>query len=180
MPVISIRVSECKVHAHVLMTNHVHLLVTPEDVEGVSWMMQSIGRRYVRYINHVYLRTGTLWEGRYKAGLVAADHNLLACYHYIKMNPVRTRMAERPENYKWSSYGCNALGVLDEVVVQHLQYLALGKNEMERQAAYKVLFKVSVDPKMIGSSPDRVGRKVNHRIAAAPLTDGMHAKRLST
>ena len=93
----------CQVHAYVLMTNHVHLLVTPTTDEGISQMMQSVGRRYVRYFNGVYRRTGTLWEGRYKASLVQTDSYLLTCYRYIELNPVRAEMVPDPGDYPWSS-----------------------------------------------------------------------------
>jgi len=57
---------EVRLHAWVFMTNHVHLLVTPWQQNGVSRMMQSLGRYYVRYYNRTYRRSGTLWEGRFK------------------------------------------------------------------------------------------------------------------
>ena len=107
----------CAVHAYILMTNHVHLLVTQERRDGVSAMMQSLGRRYVRYINDRHRRTGTLWEGRYKAALVDSERYLLACYRYIELNPVRAGMVELPGRYPWSSYRYNALGMPDSLVI---------------------------------------------------------------
>jgi len=98
----------CQLHAYVLMTNHVHLLVTPENESSLSGMMQSLGRRYVRYVNHTYKRTGTLWEGRYKSSLVQSENYLLTCSRYIELNPVRANMVETPAEYRWSSYGHNA------------------------------------------------------------------------
>ncbi|MFT5116479.1 MAG: putative transposase [Parasphingorhabdus sp.] len=56
------------------MTNHVHLLMTPETEKGVNQLMQSLGRYYVRYINQTYDRTGTLWEGRYKSTLIDSEN----------------------------------------------------------------------------------------------------------
>ncbi len=97
-------------HAYVLMTNHVHLLMTPEDADGISAVMQSVGRRYVQYINKMYCRSGTLWEGRYKASIVSAEDYLLACYRYIEMNPVVASMVEHPGDYRWSSYRANSAG----------------------------------------------------------------------
>ncbi|MGI0034916.1 MAG: transposase [Nitrososphaera sp.] len=90
-------------HAYVLITNHVHLLMTPSDEFGVSRVMQSLGRRYVQYINHQFRRTGTLWEGRHKASLVQAEHYLLTCYRYIELNPVRAGMVSHPGEYRWST-----------------------------------------------------------------------------
>ena len=101
------------IHAYVLMTNHVHLLMTPEKVESISLTMQSLGRRYVQYINKEYRRTGTLWESRHKASLVQAEKYLLTCSRYIELNPVRAGMVDHPADYKWSSFRANAYGELD-------------------------------------------------------------------
>jgi putative transposase len=101
---------DCALHAYVLMTNHVHLLVTPNQTDGIARMMQSVGRRYVQYVNYCNKRSGTLWEGRYKASLVQSERYLLVCSRYIELNPVRAGMVTRPEAYRWSSYRANALG----------------------------------------------------------------------
>jgi putative transposase len=100
----------CHVHAYVLMTNHIHLLITPESKDGLSKVMQSVGRRYVQYFNTSYQRTGTLWEGRYKATIVDSESYLLTCYRYIELNPVRAKLVGHPAEYRWSSYHANALG----------------------------------------------------------------------
>jgi len=131
----------CQVHAYVLMTNHVHLLVTPHEEYALSGMMQSIGRRYVRYVNHTYRRTGTLWEGRFKASLVQSENYLLTCSRYIELNPIRANMVEMPDEYKWSSYGCNAWGKKDECIIAHSTYHQLGNGEDKRKAAYRELFR---------------------------------------
>lgn len=131
----------CDIHAYVLMTNHVHLLVTPQQSHAVSRMMQSVGRRYVQYINHQNQRTGTLWEGRYKASLVESERYLLTCYRYIEMNPVRAPgMVDRPAAYRWSSYKANAYGEGDPWLVPHPLYQRLGKSAAIRQQAYRDLF----------------------------------------
>lgn len=130
----------CNVHAYVLMTNHFHLLITPEEVSGVSSMMQAVGRRYVRYINATYKRSGTLWEGRFKSGLIDSDRYLLTCYRYIEMNPVRAGMTKSPADYQWSSFHFNALGQQDNLVVPHEIYLSMGKGQEERRLAYLTLF----------------------------------------
>ena len=99
----------CAVHAYVLMTNHVHLLMTPTNAGGISRVMQSVGRRYVRYFNQSYQRTGTLWEGRYRAAAIDSEQYLFACYRYIERNPVRAGMVDDPADYRWSSHAANAL-----------------------------------------------------------------------
>ena len=132
---------DCVIHAYVYMTNHVHLLVTPSTMEGISRMMQSVGRRYVRYINDVYNRSGTLCEGRFKSALVDSDRYLLVCSRYIEMNPVRACMTDLPQDYRWSSYHHNAMGKADPMLSPHALYQALGIGPVERQAAYRGLFK---------------------------------------
>lgn len=129
------------VHAYVLMTNHVHLLVTPNDEQGVSRMMQALGRKYVRYFNFTHERTGTLWEGRYKSTLVDADRYLLTVYRYIELNPVRANMVSHASEYPWSSYQGNALGKVIQLVTPHPVYCQLGNNAIERQSAYRALFR---------------------------------------
>jgi putative transposase len=132
--------SSCAIHAYVLMTNHVHLLVTPGAGGSISAMMQALGRRYVRYINDVYQRTGTLWEGRYKACVVECERYLLTCYRYIELNPVRAGLVEAAERYPWTSYRHNAQGYPDVLVTEHGIYQALGKSAEERCRAYRAMF----------------------------------------
>ena len=139
------------IHAYVFMTNHVHLLMTPNTENGLSKVMQSIGRRYVQYFNYTYRRTGTLWEGRYKATLIDSERYLLTCYRYIELNPIRAMMVERPELYPFSSYHCNALGVFDKLIVPHHLYQALGSTDIKRQLAYSRLFRQSVEPEELES-----------------------------
>ncbi len=137
---------QCDVHAYVLMTNHVHLLMTPHKGDGIAKTMQSLGRRYVVYINQTYRRTGTLWEGRYKAALVDSERYLLTCYRYIELNPVRAEgMVEHPGGYRWSSYRANALGETDVLIKPHPQYLALGDTSQIRQTEYRALFDTHID-----------------------------------
>jgi putative transposase len=137
--------SATDVHAYVLMTNHVHLLVTPRQVNGVAKMMQSIGRRYVYSIHTTYQRTGTLWEGRYKACLVEADPYFFMCSRYIELNPVRAGMVADSAAYPWSSYRWHAWGETDRVVTDHELYRALGRTSQERQSAYRALFQRTLD-----------------------------------
>ena len=133
------------VHAWVLMTNHVHLLVTPSTASGVSKMMQSLGQRYVRYFNYTYRRTGTLWEGRYKSCVVDAENYLLACQRYIELNPVRAGIADSPADYIWSSYQANGLGKVVAMHTPHPVYMRLGHDSPTRKRAYRALFEAQVD-----------------------------------
>ncbi|WP_159015906.1 transposase [Cognatiluteimonas profundi] len=136
----------CAVHAYVQMTNHVHLLITPTEAGQVSRVMQALGRRYVRYVNDRYHRTGTLWEGRYKACLVDSDTYLLRCHRYIELNPVRAAMVADPGDYPWSSFACNALGRTDRLIRPHPAYTALDTDPAARCAAYRELVMVDTDP----------------------------------
>lgn len=131
---------KCDVHAYVLMTNHVHLLVTPSTSDGIPKLMQAVGRRYVKLINSRYQRTGTLWEGRYKATLVDTDKYLLACYRYIELNPVRAGLVSEPSQYRWSSHGAHIGKWEDELIRDHSVFINLGDNRAARKIAYKKLF----------------------------------------
>jgi len=144
----------CAVHAYVLMTNHVHLLLTPNDAEGVSRAMQYLGRRYVPYVNQRYRRTGTLWEGRFKSSLVQSDAHLLTCYRYIELNPVRAGMVAVPGDYAWSSHRANAVGEPDLLLTPHPGYLALGRTEGERRDAYRALFGSLLDEHLVQEMRD--------------------------
>ena len=135
----------CAIHAYVLMTNHVHLLVTPSERETVSRLMQAVNRQYVPYINYTYGTTGSIWEGRFKASLVDDERYLLACMRYIELNPIRAKMVYRPEDYYWSSYAGNALRGMNELLTPHSIYLGLGMNGEERFAAYRALFDNHID-----------------------------------
>lgn len=129
----------CRIHAYVLMTNHVHMLVTPASSGQIARLMQALGQRYVRYINDRYRHTGTLWEGRYKSCLVDSDDYLLRCYRYIELNPVRARMVAHPGDYRWSSYLCNGMDREDPLLHPHANYLALGATQAEGCAVYRTL-----------------------------------------
>ncbi|TWX72898.1 transposase [Colwellia sp. C1TZA3] len=138
---------QVKVHAYVLMTNHVHLLLTPVTEKGVSQLMQSLGRYYVRYINHTYCRTGTLWEGRYKSTLVDSENYFLVVSRYIELNPVRANIVLVPSAYLWSSFHHNALGKTSRLITPHYCYQMLGVNSELRQQAYHALFHQHISPK---------------------------------
>ena len=135
----------CALHAYCLMTNHVHLLMTPPTGVAVSQLVISLGRRYVHYINKTYGRTGTLWDSRYKSSLVHDEDYLLLCQRYIELNPVRAGMVDDPAQYRWSSYRANGLGVTDALVQPHALYLGLDADAVARQAAYRSLFCCELD-----------------------------------
>jgi putative transposase len=141
----------CAVHAYVLMTNHVHLLVTPDGKDSLPGMMQSLGRRYVRMVNHRYRRTGTLWEGRYRAAPVDGDAHFFSCCRYIEMNPVRAGMTKHPRDYPFSSYRANALGEADALVSPHPLFQRLGCGAEARQQAYRDLFRAKLDENFVAA-----------------------------
>ncbi len=136
----SLALACCQLHAYVLMTNHVHLLVTPARANSAAQLMKRLGERYVQYVNRRYERAGTLWEGRYKSCLVQDDDYLMVCYRYIELNPVRANMVATPADYRWSSYLCNAHGAKSELIAPHLLYEGLGESTGARELAYRSLF----------------------------------------
>ena len=138
-----------KLHAYVLMTNHTHILITPDDESGISRVMQSLGRCYVQYINKTHGRTGTLWEGRHKSSLIDCDNYLLACHRYIELNPVRAGMVNRPEEYCWSSFRSNAYGDINKWLTPHDLYLALGESTNLRLERYRSLFDSKLDKTVV-------------------------------
>lgn len=131
---------DVELHAYILMTNHVHLLMTPFSENGISKVMQFIGRYYVQYFNFQYQRTGTLWEGRYKATLLDSEGYLLTCSRYLELNPVRADRVKTPADYPWSSFHYNALGKEDKLLTPHSVYKRLGSNSAQRQSNYYALF----------------------------------------
>jgi putative transposase len=133
------------IRAYVLMTNHVHLLVTPRADGAASKMMQQIGRRYVSYFNRKYRRSGGLWDGRFHSSLIESDRYLLACQRYIELNPIRAGMVSKPSEYRWSSYQTNALGDPGSLIRPHSVWMTLGRCTKERHLNYRRLFSESVD-----------------------------------
>jgi putative transposase len=141
----------CSVHAYVLMTNHVHLLVTPAEAGAVGAMMQDIGRRYVRVINTIHGRTGSLWGGRFKSSLVDSETYLLTCHRYIECNPVRAGMVVRPAAYPWSSHAHYAGRRTDQLITAHEQFLALGSGIEERRSAFDSLFSIALSDHVLAT-----------------------------
>ena len=131
----------CRIHAYVLMTNHVHLLATPVERESMSELMRKLGQKYVQHFNRVHKRTGTLWEGRFRSCLVDTETYLLRCHRYIELNPVRAGMARGPAEYAWSSHRANARGEPSTLLEAHPTVLALGRNPAARRTAYRELFR---------------------------------------
>ena len=131
---------EVDVHAFVLMTNHVHILVTPTTSDGASRMMQQVGRKYVQLFNKYNQRSGTLWEGRFRSTLIDSETYLFACYRYIELNPVRAHMVNVPDDYRWSSYRVNALGSKSTLIKPRQELLQLSKDRNFRLERYRRIF----------------------------------------
>lgn len=148
---------QCDIHAYVLMTNHVHLLMTPHSENAISNVMQSIGRYYVQHFNYQYKRTGTLWEGRYKATLLDSEQYLLVCSRYIELNPVRAKMVSHVAEYPWSSYRCNAMGEENPLITPHLIYQKLGRSDDACQSSYSALF----DTQLLKDDVDKIREATN-------------------
>jgi putative transposase len=133
------------IHAFVLMTNHIHLLLTASESKNISLFMQYVGRRYVPYINHKYGKSGSIWEGRYKASLVQEDDYFLTVMRYIELNPVRANMVQLPGHYRWSSFCHNAGTKRISFISPHRLYQQLGICEKDRQQAYRFFFKGHIE-----------------------------------
>ena len=137
---------EVAIHAYVLMSNHFHLLVTPQTSDGLPQMMQAVGRRYVRYFNDSQQRSGTLWEGRYRSTLIQTDRYLLACMAYIDLHPVRAGLVAQAADYPWTSHGHYIGRQMDKLVTPHPLVWALGNTPFAREAAYAELVQAGVNP----------------------------------
>ncbi len=140
---------DCRIHAYVLMTNHVHLLATPAQAESLSNLMKRLGQRYAQYVNRNYERTGTLWEGRFRSCLTNSENYVLGCYRYIELNPVRAGMVDHPASYRWSSHRANALGEANNLIDPHPLYHALHEDSAHRCKAYRGLFDRRLETRMI-------------------------------
>jgi putative transposase len=154
------------IHAYVLMPNHVHLLATPADEDGLAAMMQKVGRLYVPWFNNKYGRSGTLFQGRFRTSVVDADAYFLACVRYIELNPLRSQLAFDPLEYPWSSYAHHAGVRPDPLITDHAKYWALGNTPFQREAAYIELAQQG----MSGQELDAINAAV---LKGAPL--GSHA-----
>jgi len=159
----------CRVHAYVLMTNHVHLLLTAEHTAAASRMMKALGERYVQYFNRKYRRTGTLWEGRFRSCPTETENYFLTCQRYIELNPVRAGMVADPAQYRWSSYRANAQGEADPLVDPHEVYLALGVDSASRQAAWREMFQEEIASELVNMI--RRATNGNFALGSSQFTD---------
>ena len=134
-----------QVHAYVLMSNHLHLLLTPSQNDSLPKMMQAVGRSYVLYFNKRHGRSGTLWEGRYRSALIQTERYFLACMAYIDLNPVRAGMVAQAAGYPWSSHG-HYIGRQNEAwLTPHALYWEMGNTPFAREAAYAVMVNAGVN-----------------------------------
>jgi len=151
----------CQVHSYVLMTNHVHLLLSADHPSAAGALMKALGQRFVQSINRSYRRSGTLWEGRFRSCLVQDETYLLTCQRYIELNPVRAGMVLHPAEYRWSSYRTNAQGEANIILQPHALYRSLGQTPQERQRAYRELFRDQLDPGLV----DEIRKATNGNFA---------------
>lgn len=140
------RQHELDIHAYVLMTNHLHLLVTPRTRDALPLTIQGVGRRYVQPFNRRYGRTGGLFEGRYRAMHVDTDRYWLTCQRYVELNPVRAGLVKTAGDYRWSSYAAHADGTDDLLLTAHPTYLQLGATRTEREQCWRVICQTPVSP----------------------------------
>ena len=150
-----------EIHTWALMENHYHLLCTPQIEDGLSRMVQALGRQYVHYFNRLNQRTGTLWEGRYRSCLVQPDSYLLEVYRYIELNPVRAALASNPAEFNWSSYQINASGKPSALCKPHAEYLKLGETRAECAENYKLKCKSGLDEKKL----EEIRKSINKGLA---------------
>ena len=155
----------CSIHAYVLMTNHVHLLLTPQKIDSAGNLMKRLGQRYVQYINRTYKRSGTLWEGRFRSSLIQQQEYLFTCQRYIEMNPVRAGIVVHPGEYRWSSYQVNGQGDKSDLITHHVLYRHLGHDDAERQFAYRELFRHELEPGEI----DKIRKATNGNFALGTI-----------
>ncbi len=146
---LAMRRYDIRIHAYALMSNHFHLMVTPQSPTALPRAMQSLGRRYVRYYNDRYDRTGTLWQGRYRTALITDERYWLTCMRYVEMNPVRAGLAASPDLYRWCSYLSHAFGVSDPMLAPHVLYEELAGTPDGRQAAWRNMCDPPVQPEQI-------------------------------
>jgi len=155
------RSAGCSIHAYVLMTNHVHLLLTPQKIESAGNLMKQLGQRYVQYINRTYKRSGTLWEGRFRSSIIQQQDYLFSCQRYIEMNPVRAGIVDHPGEYRWSSYQINGQGNKSDLITHHVLYQYLAQDDDGRKLAYRDLFRHELEPGEI----DKIRKSANGNFA---------------
>lgn len=141
--------TDCRVHACVLMTNHVHLFISTERADAPGALMKGLGQRNVQYVNRTYRRRGILWEGRFRSCLTQEETCLLACQRYIELNPVRAGMVEHSAEYRWPSYRASAQVETDALLSPHPLYQALEADPASRQSACRELFRYELEPGLV-------------------------------
>jgi len=149
--------ADCRVHAYCLMSNHVHLLVTPGDHAACARFMKTVNQRYAQHVNRIHERSGTPWEGRYRSNVVYSMRYVLACYRYIELNPVRAGVVRHPADYPWSSYRTNAAGLASPLVRPHGCYAALGRDPETRRTAYRALVDEALAAPLIANIRTAIG-----------------------
>src|SRR5688572_16619582 len=132
--------SGCEMHAYVLMTNHVHLLITPAEEDSAARLMKAVAQRHAQRYNKRWVRTGPLWEGRFKSSVVDSDGYALRCHRYIEENPLRAGMVRHPAEYAWSSFRANAMDYPCPFLAQHATMRSLHDDPVERRVAYRAMF----------------------------------------
>jgi putative transposase len=157
---------QADVHTYVLMTNHVHFLVTPRTEMALSKTMKSVGEEYAHYFNRRYERTGGLFDGRYRSFVIDTEAYWFTCMRYVEFNPVRAGITANPEEYRWSSYRAHALGVPDELIVPHPMYLALGNSPSVRQQCWRAICREALSAEQLTEIRDLV-----HHRQAWPATE---------
>lgn len=146
----------CRIHAYVLMSNHVHLLLSADTAASSAALMKALAQRYAQYFNWRHRRSGSLWDGRYKSCLVQSETYFMLCQRYIELNPVRAGMVNFPAQYCWSSYRCNAEGKVDRLVSPHSIYERLGLSAADRQQAYRALFQETLPQQTVNTLRDGI------------------------
>jgi putative transposase len=134
--------SGCALHSYVLMTNHVHLLMTPAEDDSAARLMKPLAQRHAQRCNRRWKRTGPLWEGRFKSSLVDSHEYALNCHRYIEENPLRAGMVSHPAEHRWSSFRANAMGCACPFLTEHASMRALHGDPVERLIAYRALFDI--------------------------------------
>jgi len=158
------------VHAFALMPNHVHLLMTPQNVDSLAKTMQSLGRRYAQYFNQQHHRSGTIWEGRYRSSLIDPDY-FLRCQRYIELNPVRTGFESSPQDSTWTSFASHIGGNAEPWLVDHQHFWSLGNTPFERQMAWSAFVK--------DGAPHWEDRQITEALVRSkPWVSDIYAKRL--
>ena len=139
----------CALHAYVLMSNHIHLLVSPPEIPAISRMMRSVNQIFGQSLNRRLNRCGSVWQGRFKASLVDSSEYFLTCQRYIELNPVRAGMVDKVSRYRWSSYGTNGEGRPSPLITPHARYMQLGTSPEGRQATYRSLFNQPISAEVL-------------------------------